>query len=207
MERKQWKKYELMKKYALLGTFLLTICCFSCSSKQRPSGAGIKRNAPHDTLPIPVIDTTLHIGELTPSDYRGDTLSAALAEQIVHRYFQKKGYWTREEVPALLLEGDTIKEVVEFLRLHKIDINHNAYTDAIVEYYLAAPMASGHCIQPHKALIIDSNKGYQIEHEDFIPTAYKIDSISKNIAFGYDYECANHFVRKYLHITIKMDDR
>lgn len=201
MERKQWKKY------ALLGAFLLTICCFSCSSKQRPSGAGIKRNAPHDTLPIPVIDTTLHIGNLTPSNYRGDTLSAALAKQIVHRYFQKKGYWTQEEVPDLLLEGDTIKEVVEFLRLHKIDINHNDYTDAIVEYYLAPPGANGHCIQPHKALLIDSNKGYQVEHEDFIPIAYSIDSISKNIAFGYDYECANHFVRKYLCITIELDDR
>jgi hypothetical protein len=93
MERKQWKKDVLMKKCSLFGAFLLTICCLSCSSKQHPSGAGNKRNKPHDTLLIPVIDTTFHIGKLTPSDYRGDTLSAALAEQIVHRYFQKIVIW------------------------------------------------------------------------------------------------------------------
>ncbi|AEE49648.1 hypothetical protein [Haliscomenobacter hydrossis] len=196
-----------MKKYPLLIAALLTICNWSCSSKQPPSDVEIRGNESRDTLLIPVIDTTLHVGNLIPSNYRGDTLSSALAEQIVYQYFRKKGYWTQEEVPALLLEGDTIKDVVDFLRLHKIDINHNEYTDAIVEYYLAAPMASGHCIQPHKALLIDSNQGYQVEHEDFIPTDYGIDSVSKNIAFGYDYECANHFVRKYLHITIKMGDR
>lgn len=164
-----------------------------------------------DTISAPptldTLDTTILIDKLLPSSYNGPKLNKALVQKVLKAQFKKKGYLVSpNEFDDLAQEYHGEIEMT-FDTFYNADINHNQFPDAIVAYWLAPPMSSGHCIQPQYAIIIDQGKKYVVTNEDFIPTNFPIDSVvsrkNQTTIFAHDYECANFKILRYLHIHLK----
>ena len=155
---------------------------------------------------IETIDSTINISNFTTSKYSGINLSTLLAKQILYNHFKNKGYLISDYLPNELSKSDYQKTCVEFDTIFFLNLNNDKFSDAIVDYWLTPPNASGHCWQPHKAIIIDTDKGYKITNEEFIPTNYCIDSIvtinNRTMIIGYDYDCGSGEVLKYFRLTI-----
>ncbi len=164
-----------------------------------------------DTLIAPptidTLDTTILIDKLLPSSYNGPKLNKALVQKVLKAHFKKKGYLVSpNEFDDLAQEYHGEIEMT-FDTFYNADINHNQFPDAIVAYWLAPPMSSGHCIQPQYAIIIDQGNKYVVTNEDFIPTNFPIDSVvsrnNQTTIFACDYECANFKILRYLHLHLK----
>lgn len=153
------------------------------------------------------LDTTINISNISSSNYSGNQLSGNLAKQVLYSFFKKKGDFISGKVPSTILAADSNKLEVEYDTIYFADINKNKFRDAVISYWLTPPHASGHCWQPHKAIIIDTDSGYKITNEEFIPTNYSIDSIQSNQGstklFGYDYDCGNKKIIRQLRLTLK----
>ncbi|MEI7594819.1 MAG: hypothetical protein WCK02_03650 [Bacteroidota bacterium] len=152
------------------------------------------------------LDTTVLVKGVFPSKYRGPNLSLKLAKKILYEYFNKKGIYNSDNIPSIIEDSDTSALSVDFDTIYKVNLNGNKFEDAIITYWLALPYSSGHCLQPLRAVIIDTDNGYTITNEEFIPDRYIIDSVknssSGNYIYGYDYECANDKVLRKLRIKI-----
>jgi hypothetical protein len=173
--------------------------------KLQPAANTSKEN----TEALQTTDTSVVLLAIDTSTYKGPQLTSALAKQVLYQYFEKKGYYNEDNLPAIekLTDADSTKLSVAYDTIFTIPLNHTRYKDAIITYWLTAPYASGHCLQPHKAMIADIGKGYTITHEEFIPEKFFIDSVTtvQNLPtiFGYEYECANDKVVRKLRITIQ----
>ncbi|NJL76693.1 MAG: hypothetical protein HC892_18400 [Saprospiraceae bacterium] len=111
-------------------------------------------------------------------------MTSAYAKKILYSYFKTKGYFTSDNLPDMgkLTESDNYKLSVAYDTIFITDLNDNQNIDAIITYWLTPPYASGHCWQPHKAIVVGTDKGYRITNEEFIPDNFAIDSVvTKNI--------------------------
>lgn len=153
-------------------------------------------------------DTTIILSDIPTSKNKSINLTDTLAKQILYAHFKKKGYYTSENLPDLdrLTKRERTKLSVDYTSIFIADFNNNSQNDAVITYWLTPPYANGHCWQPHKAIIVDTDNGYKITNEDFIPTNFAIDSIKKVndqlTLFGYDYDCANEKTLKRLKIRL-----
>lgn len=157
------------------------------------------------------LDTTIFISGIKTSNYNGDKLTLEIAEEILYQHYVKKGYFRSDEIPEIIKKEDDDKFAVYFDTTHLINLNNSKFSDAIISFWLTPPGASGHCWQPHKAIISDTDKGYKISNEEFIPTNFSIDSIvnqnNKRVIYGYDYDCVNHKVLRNLRLVIETDEK
>ncbi|MFZ4741669.1 MAG: hypothetical protein ACOYLE_10950 [Bacteroidales bacterium] len=160
---------------------------------------------------IPFLDTIINLKNIKISSYKGRNLTNIIAKNILYKHFKRKGYFVETQfVNGYPVNSDTLIEQVEcvyFDKIYKINLNNNKYSDAIISYWINLPYASSNCLQPKKAIIIDTDSGYKITNEDFIPENYYIDSVVKkenqSIIFGYEYDCNEHIAIRNLRIKLK----
>ena len=196
----------------LLHTLAIIILFTSCQTKQRRSDNNVKDSAEVikavDTNSLSTLDTTIFLSSISNSKYNGIDLNDSIAKNVLYNYFRKKGLLTSDKLPniAKLTKKDKANLSVEFTSIFKMNLNNNKYTDAVITYWLTPPYANGHCWQPHKAIITDTDTGYQITNEEFIPDNYAVDSIStvkeQITILGYDYDCANNKTLKNLKVRL-----
>jgi len=196
----------------LLHTLAIIILFTSCQTKQRRSDNNVKDSAvvnkADDTNSLSTLDTTIFLSGISSSKYIGIDLNDSVAKNVLYNHFRLKGLLTSDNLPniAKLTKKDKANLSVEFTSIFKTNLNNNKYSDAVITYWLTPPYAIGHCWQPHKAIITDSDTGYQITNEEFIPDNYAVDSIltvrGQVTIFGYDYDCGNNKTLKNLKVRI-----
>jgi hypothetical protein len=164
---------------------------------------------------IPFLDTIINLKNIENSIYSGRNLTIKLAKNILYNHFKSKGYFVETQfIDGYPVISDTLIEPAEcvyFDTIYKINLNNNKYSDAVISYWINLPLASGNCLQPEKAIIIDTDDGYRITNEDFIPENYTIDSViikdNQSIIFGYEYDCNEHIAIKTFRIKLKNNER
>lgn len=189
---------------------LLCLVCLSCKDeKSQVDAVAASPQAVTTRVMLSTLDTNIVLSSVEKSNYRGTQLTSRLAKRILYAYFKSKGCYTADNLPGFdqLTEADNDKLCVTYDTLFMVDLNHNEYRDAVVSYWLTPPYANGHCWQPAKAIILDSDEGYTVTNEGFIPECYVVDSITREngqvLIHGYDYDCGSHEVVKYLRVRIR----
>lgn len=203
-----------MKTYTINIVFacLLFVACDTRSYKTGKSSVEdtiISGNEIVDSSIAQSLDTTILLSGLAKSNYSGQNLTSVYAKKILYSYFKSKGYYTSENLPDMgkLTDSDKDKLSVEYDTIFATDLNGNTNMDAIITYWLTPPYASGHCWQPHKAILVDTDKGYKVTNEEIIPDNFAFDSVvtkDHNVTiYGYDYDCRNHKVLRNFRVKIK----
>ncbi len=201
---------DTVKLYSFVCIALLLTSCGNKRTSQPKNTSdhfsGANKRSDTDTLYS--LDTTIMIQDIPISTYQGDELNDSIAKAILFSYYKKKGYANSENLSHQGRHVD-IKDdelVIDYDKIFVADINDNRRTDAIITFWMSPSHASGHCWQTHKALIVDTDHGYEITNEEFIPTNFTIDSVVKSngrlTLFGYDYDCENHKTLQLLQITL-----
>ena len=135
------------------------------------------------------------------------TLTEELAIQTLNKYFKNKGYLIQSEIEGhievLELPENKNKKSISFSAFFPFKDNKSA----VITYYNCFPFQSGHCVQPHNAIISNSEKGFTISNEDFLPPNFSIDSINsfnkKTVIYAVDYNCALHEITNNYKIEVK----
>ncbi|MDF2455123.1 MAG: hypothetical protein K0R51_1116 [Cytophagaceae bacterium] len=165
-----------------------------------------------DSVVIPSFDTTILLKDLKTSTYSGRSLTGDYAKKILYAHFVKKGCYTADNLPDMsdmdkLSEADQMKRSVHYDTIFTADLNHSKSMDAVITYWLTPLYANGNNWRPHKAILIDTEKGYKITNEEFIPDYYIIDSvITQNrevIIYGYEFDRGTRKASRNFRITIK----
>ena len=196
-----------MKYFFILLTIIFLASCDSKTSVKQKTISPVQNSSETDS--IPTIDTTIILTGLVKSNYHGQNLTDSLAKRILYSYFKEKGYYNSDNLPVLekLTDAEKNKLSVSFNEIFLIELNGIKNENAIISYWLTPPYAVGNCWQPHKAIIVPTEKGYKITNEEFIPDNFSIDSVLNKdgqiTIYGYDYDCGNHKVLKYIRARIK----
>ncbi len=158
---------------------------------------------------IQYFDTSISLAGLDSSRYKGKPLDKKYAKEILYAFYKNKGYYSREYIDKLKNSNNPSPNfsVVTFDTLYFLNLNGNANPDAIITYWLTPMFASGHCWQPHKAIILDKNEGYKITNEFFISEYCAIDSVvswnDSVYIYGYDFDCGNQVILRHLRMKIR----
>ena len=188
---------------------LLTSCQIKNKSKYHKNlQETFDVNRAVDTNRLSTFDTTIILSGIVHSTSSGIELNDQTAQAVLYTHFKNKGYFTADSLPTVskLIKKNEEKLSVEFDKIYKINLNNDRYSDAVITYWLTPIYANGHCWQPHKAIILNTDNGYQITNEEFIPDNYAIDSVStalgKTIIYGYDYDCAHQKTLKNIKVHL-----
>lgn len=187
---------------------LLALVCFysSCESEKRE-----KLNEPVKFKVDSTDEEILEVEDVSAFDttiifsgglaFNRSLLTDTVAKTVLYKYAVSKGYLTSDDNLAVL-SGDKLAN--EQVTYHKI---HYLLSGGIVEYWLAPPLANGHCWQPHKALIANTKKGFAIVNPDILPISYNIDSVvnvdTQPVIFGYEYDCLAHETIRLVRVVVK----
>ena len=194
---------------------VLIIVFFAANCSENPDSEGEDNrisatylNEDDNCYKMEILDTTIFLEGVNHSKYSGAELSLKLAEETLYRHYERKGYFRPDRIPEVISVKDSNKFAVYYDTIYLVDLNHNKNPDAVISFWLTPPGASGHCWQPHKAIIIDTDWGYKITNEEFIPTNFSLDHIefreNSNILFGMDYDCSNHRILRDIKIRIPL---
>jgi hypothetical protein len=130
-------------------------------------------------------------------------LTEKIAKQTLYAYFKRKGFLIQSEIEGhsdiVDLPKNKNKNSINFLELFLYDNKHSG----IISYYNSKPFQVGNCIQPYHALIKAGGNGFEILNESFIPTNISIDSISANVVYGYEYNCATKTNGKFFKLVLE----
>lgn len=196
---------------------LTSIFLFSCNQKTKKietnelhdsTTNSLKNSITHD-VKLQNYDTTVILSKLKKSNCYVKKLTNNLAKFTLYEHFKKKGCYNSDNLPELwkISDSDSNMLSVDFDTIYQVDLNNNKCKDAIITYWLTPPYANGNCWQPHKATIIDTEKGFRIINEEFIPDNYAIDSVvnidGEIIIYCYDYDCGNRKVLKNIRMRLK----
>lgn len=194
-----------MKKCSINIIYLsFTLFILSCENKNLSKADNtiidsISSVKDHDS--ISVIDTIIVLKKDVTS-FKERVLTSKIAKSILYNHFRKKGYLIQEELKGISKNNES-----EICVLYDTIFKLKNSSSAIISYWLSPPYSSGHCFQPSKAIIINTDNGYKITNEDFIPTSFAIDSVktisNNDIIFGYEYDCVEDNVIRKLIITLK----
>jgi hypothetical protein len=148
------------------------------------------------------VDTTV-FGEINVADYQF-TITKEISAEVLYKHFQSKGYYIQDKLsPSDTDTLDASRLSVSFCDIVSLGNNRNY----LILYWIAMPFESGHCIQPHKAILANGSKGYYITNEDFIPLTYTIDSLKEQngnaVIISSDYDCVDREVKRKLIITLQ----
>ena len=126
-----------------------------------------------DTLPF--LDTTIVLRNLNSGSSKINfRLNAKVAQKILYKYFEYKGYLLQGNLKTAPTDSDLC---VQFDTAYLVNLNKDKYIDAIVRYWLAPCGASGHCFQPHNGMLVSKDGGYVVLNEDFVPVSFLVDSV------------------------------
>lgn len=146
-------------------------------------------------------DTTIIFSGGLPFNY--SLLTDTVAKTVLYKYAVSKGYLTSDDNLAVLSGDKLANEQVTYHKIHYLLSGGSG----IVEYWLAPPLANGHCWQPHKALIANTKKGFAIVNPDILPISYNIDSIvnvdTQTVIFGYEYDCLAHKTIRLVRVLVR----
>lgn len=204
--------------YSAFGVVLLLLAT-SCNNQSDPgltdSATVLTDTAPTAETKLTTLDTIIPIVTMINPGFQGPGLTEAIAETVLYTHYQRIGYYIEGEQPSMdEVAQHPEKMMVGYDTIYYADLNGTRFRDAIITYWICPPYSSGHCLQPSRAVIMDSfsgdleNKsGYEISNENFIPVNYAIDSVvDRNddvTIYGYDYDCANHKMLRKLKIRVK----
>lgn len=193
---------KISKKHKMKNTLLilaLAVTLFSC--KKSEIKTEIKDATKTESKVVETIqDTIVNIETVNPVENQ-DSISTEKATQTLYAHFKSKGFLTQNEIekkPGIRwLPKNKGKKVIEFSELFLFNSQLG-----VITYWNAEPGAIGNCVQPHLALISNTEKGLAISNEEFLQPNFTIDSLkienSKPIIYSRDYNCYNHeFLRKY----------
>lgn len=128
-------------------------------------------------------------------------LTDTVAKTVLYKYAVSKGYLTADDNLSILSADKLANEQVTYYKIQYLQVG------GIVEYWLAPPLANGHCWQPYKALIANTKKGFTVVNPDILPTSYNIDSIvnvdTQTVVFGYEYDCSTHETIRLIRVTVR----
>lgn len=193
-----------MKYYMMLLTVFLFVSCENKTAIKKGNTSIIQNLLEPDS--ISTIDTTIILKGIVNSNFNKKNLTDSIAKEVLYTYFKSKGYYNSDNLPDAEKVTDSDLSV-DFNKIYLTELNDSKSEDAVITYWLTPPYASGHCWQPHKAIILDTDKGYSITNEEFIPDFFAIDSVLNKegqvTIYGYDYDCGNHKVLKYIRARIK----
>jgi len=176
---------------------------FSCKKTEpkfvEPKKVNIKTTI--DTIQ----DTIVNIVPVKPVEKQG-VITNEIAAKTLNTYFKSKEFLIQSEIDKdlniLRLRKNKGKKVIEFSELFLFNNQLG-----IITYWNAEPNAIGHCVQPHLALISNSNQGLMISNEEFLPPNFIIDSTkivdNKPIIYSRDYDCYNNESLKKYRIKLK----
>lgn len=139
-------------------------------------------------------DTILVFHNLKPSTAKKMTrLTEDIVKLNLYNYYKEQDCFIEDNYPSPLSDKDHDKNTVRYNLSYFVNLNNDKFTDAIVEYWLMPPGASGHCYQPNKAMIVSGTKEYIFINPDFVDSFFSIDSVksvdNKTFIFGCDYDC------------------
>lgn len=154
------------------------------------------------------VDTLLIFKNLKPSAAAMlPHLSEDLVKLKLYDYYRQRGCFIEGNYLSPLKGKDYEKLVVYYDQMRLVDLNHDRFMDAIIEYWLMPPGASGHCYQPHKAMIVSGTKEYVLLNPDFLDSHFNIDSVAaesnKTFIYGCDYDCSDHRCKRNLRVIIQ----
>ena len=160
------------------------------------SGQGLAPVHAHGTNTMDSVyrDTILVFHNLKPSTAKKMTrLTEDIVKLNLYKYYKERDCFIEDDYPSSLGDKDYDKNTVRYNLSYFVNLNNDRFTDAIVEYWLMPPGASGHCYQPHKAMIVSGAKEYVLVNPDFVDSFFSIDSVksanNKTFIFGCDYDC------------------
>lgn len=145
------------------------------------------------------LDTTIILKNIVSGEnYKGQKLTENLAEKVLYKHFALKGGYTRKNVPDSLLNHDGDEPmIIDYDTIYTMNLNGDKYEDAIITYWWSPYSLNGHCVQPHYAVVTNSNTGYEISNENFLSDDFYIDSTkiegSQNLIFGGFSNCGRYF--------------
>lgn len=182
-----------MRNKILIIAFAITL--LSCKKNEIKNETGISEKKIET-----IQDTVVNIKPINTVENL-DSISAKNATKTLYTYFKSKGFLTQDEIekkPSIRwLPKNEGKNVIEFSELFLFNNQLG-----IVTYYNAEIGASGHCIQPHLALISNTVNGLKVSNEGFLSPNFTIDSLkiidNKPVIYSRDYDCYNHkFLKNY----------
>jgi len=185
-------------KNALL-ILALVISLFSCK-KDEPKIEPKAVTKTESKIVETIQDTVVHIKAVHPVTNQ-DSISTEKATQTLYAHFKSKGFLTQDEIekkPGIRwLPKNKGKKVIEFSELFLFNSQLG-----VITYWNAEPGAIGNCVQPHLALISNTEKGLAISNEEFLSPNFAIDSLkmedNKPIIYSRDYNCyTKEFLKKY----------
>ncbi len=148
------------------------------------------------------LDSTIVLSKINNSYFDIKNLTEKEAKKCLYKFFKNKGVITHDELKGDLSEPEGTL-CVDYDTIYKL--KSNKFSGAIITYWLAPAYTNGHCFQPSRAIISNTNEGFKITNENFIPEKFIIDSVGENLSFyGYDFECANNKVLRHFKITLKI---
>lgn len=155
-------------------------------------------------------DSIIYI-KFNNSNYSGSDLNQDLAKKILFEHFKRKGFLLQSDLKGDFSELENPKtkgkKCIDFIGIENFNLNNNQKKDAVVSYYNCEPYLNGNCVLPEKAIISDTDNGYKLINENFIPSDFSIDSIinSNNRIFFYcnKWDCQNHKKIKFYRIELK----
>lgn len=183
-----------------LPVIIIALTIFSCKSRQI--------NLSHQTNGA-FLDTLLvadSLNFLQSDKFSG--LFDATAQTAIKEYFDKLGYYKTEDSASVDWENDILL-CASFDTLYRLHLNADKYIDGLVMYYDMPCFSSGHCYQPHLAIVTFIDGKYRLISRDILPDNYTIDSITQDRKFTYIYgnvyDCGEHEFTRGFRARIKQD--
>jgi hypothetical protein len=176
----------------ILPIIILTFL-FACDGGQGLHTDKISKTIPEDSVKK-YIDSIMVFNNLKPSPAKQMTrLTEDLVKLNLYKYYRGLDCFIEDDYPANLTDKDYERNTVRYNLTHFVNLNDDKFIDAIVEYWLVPPGASGHCYQPHKAMVVSGTKEYVFVNPDCVGSFFSIDSVKsvndKALIFGCDYDC------------------
>lgn len=169
----------------------------------------IKNNTIQKADSIPALDTTIFIKKQIFKKEKGKVLTDETAKNVLYQYYRKRKFCVDGAVPKGKSKLDDNSMCVTFDTAYLVNLSCDNNLDAIVQYWITPYGGSGHCYQPHKAIILNSNRGLVLQNEDFIGEFHSIDSIIQinNCSvtlYGNEWDCGgtNETIKKFK-VTLK----
>jgi hypothetical protein len=180
---------------------------FAWDGGQEPDPIRIFRMSPKDSTNN-YVDTLIVFRNLKPSTAKQMTrLTEDVVKMNLYKYYRDRDCFIEEDYPSHLTDKDYDKNTVRYNLTYFVNLNGDKFVDAIVEYWLMPPGASGHCYQPHKAMVVSGAKEYIFVNPDFVDSFFSIDSVrstnNKTFIFGCDYDCGgSNICKKMIRVVI-----
>ena len=155
-------------KFQLLIFFILFLGLVNCKNNHSFENKDSKNQDINFTIKEQLIekrevhDTIIFLNKIFPSKYSGDQLTKDLAEEILYQDFVKNGFFRADSIPEIIEGKEEDKFAVYFDTVYLVDLNSSKFIDGVITYWLTPPGASGHCWQPHKAIIRKFQKNRRI---------------------------------------------